>query len=1365
MKKLLSLVLIALLCVGIFVGCAVTDGGLTDAKEYLDSIMKPKAESTPADYEVLGQVTIGQDTFTIEWSVDVEAGVKVVVSDDGKVTIDVDERAAADVAYVLKATIKNADGKTIETTYNRKVPAFKELSHTEFTQKADDEAVVIKGVITGIVNTSSKHEIYLEDSVGGYYVYNVAAEKMEGLAIGMEIRVLGVKGTYYGVHQVEDASIEIINSTPAPVTPKDITAIVNAAANLKDAALTKLQSTLVTIKGVTVLGQNAKDATYFDFAIGDKSTYVRISTSANMLTDAQTETFKANVAANVGMSADVTGIVSIYNNQVYFLPVTENAFSNFTLVDRTPAEQVEFEKSLMPAMGNITESGTATLYTTPKLYNGVVITWAVAANDYATVVDGAKLKVPVLPDEATEITLTATLTSGEATTTKEYKVTLEAAPTKVGDKVAVPQVGTEYKFMVKQGNTKQTLYFIGDFDSKGFMLTSTNPDKAVNVGLELVEGKTDEYYFYYVVGTAKAYVTVSITVGTDNKVTKTVGYARTPSNTYKYDAVRGALTTTVTAGETSKTYYFGAYNEFTTIGTSETSYIEDTSKIGVSQFVANFVTLIDTTVVSDADKVAREKNDLSIKTQFDVAGEVELPTNGGLFGKVLISWAVSTNDALAIVDGKLVATPQKNETTATVTATLTHGTVSETKEFTVTVAKAPTIVPVKVEAAPANGLKFRLAFLKNGALLLLDGTTQSSAAYRHNSTALVADALEYELVAVEGGFNIKTTVGGATKYLNIVPVDTHINLLLQDEAASVWVWDATLKTLIVNVEGKTEAYTMYNNPSYENVEAKTVSYAGNLVQLYVLVDTDSITDEQKVAQEKDALNVTTRFDAAGETTLPAAGSTYDDVVIEWAVSTNTAATLNAGKLVITLPAIDTADVTFTLTATFKVDGETVDTKEFSITVVAPKTAATPISEVLANTAGGNYDKVEGVVIAVNAKSFLLKDATGAILVYVNATPTVAVGDKVTVKGTTSMRYGNLQFGNSGLVYSKIGTEAVTHPTATVVDGAALEAIVAPMPVNYVKVTGVLVVSGNYFNLIVDGAATKQGSLTYLDGALKTSATALDGKKITVTGYTIGFGNSGNTYVNLMVTAVEEATATDAEKVAIEKNALSITTSFNANGTLTLPAAGKAYTDVAVTWTVNGTAAAGEFAIAQTAAAQTLTVVATLTLGNETVTKEFTVTVTALPSTDTVTVTQNVSALQTSQVGADLTLALDDVITVKFTKGNVSSSPKVYTSSSDQSSLYILLYQNNNGKTGGNGMVFTAADGYIITSIELTIYTNGQNGDDGETLVVTGGTVEADTNGNLIFTVNGDTLSFYCNGTVNTKDRVWISAIKVTYAAE
>jgi ABC-type glycerol-3-phosphate transport system substrate-binding protein len=134
MKKLVALLLAVLMCVGVFAGCGnKSNPGLEDAKEYLDTVMKSGSESTPADYALLNQVTIGKDKYTIEWSVNVSEGVKVVVAENGDVSVDVNERTPADIAYVLTATIKSADGKTITATYNLKVPAFKELTWAEFT--------------------------------------------------------------------------------------------------------------------------------------------------------------------------------------------------------------------------------------------------------------------------------------------------------------------------------------------------------------------------------------------------------------------------------------------------------------------------------------------------------------------------------------------------------------------------------------------------------------------------------------------------------------------------------------------------------------------------------------------------------------------------------------------------------------------------------------------------------------------------------------------------------------------------------------------------------------------------------------------------------------------------------------------------------------------------------------------------------------------------------------------------------------------------------------------------------------------------------------------------------------------------------
>lgn len=166
----------------------------------------------------------------------------------------------------------------------------------------------------------------------------------------------------------------------------------------------------------------------------------------------------------------------------------------------------------------------------------------------------------------------------------------------------------------------------------------------------------------------------------------------------------------------------------------------------------------------------------------------------------------------------------------------------------------------------------------------------------------------------------------------------------------------------------------------------------------------------------------------------------------------------------------------------------------------------------------------GVVVGVNAQSFLLMDDTGLILVYKGSswTPDVEVGDKVTVSGLTTVYGGAKQFGNTA-VYEKNGTEAVTYPSPVVLTAEELDAYasmttVAPL---YVKIVGTLSISnGRFYNVTIAGAAIK-GSVTYpIDTA---SLAALDGKTIEVIGYITGVVNGG-LYLNLMATSVAEAEA-------------------------------------------------------------------------------------------------------------------------------------------------------------------------------------------------------------------------------------------------
>ena len=177
-----------------------------------------------------------------------------------------------------------------------------------------------------------------------------------------------------------------------------------------------------------------------------------------------------------------------------------------------------------------------------------------------------------------------------------------------------------------------------------------------------------------------------------------------------------------------------------------------------------------------------------------------------------------------------------------------------------------------------------------------------------------------------------------------------------------------------------------------------------------------------------------------------------------------------------------------------------------------------IAEVIA---GGAKDEAEtkGVVVATYTRGALINDGTASILLYNNAPLDVVVGDEVKVAGKTTEYAGMLQFAKDGLVVTKLSSgHTVNHPAPTVLDAAGMNAQLAKKTVEYIEYVGTLSVSGNYYNVNVDGTTTAIGSLQYIDAAAHPAAT--DGAKIKVRGYFIGV--SSGKYVNTMTVAVEAA---------------------------------------------------------------------------------------------------------------------------------------------------------------------------------------------------------------------------------------------------
>lgn len=1146
MKKALTLLLVFLLSLSVFVACdfgqkpeqeqqqggevtppAVEDN-LQNAYDYVKLSYKD-LKTTANNFEVFKQVTIEDQVFNITWTTNNEA-ITVTESEDGKFyVVNVPKATPGSVAinYTLSFSVQNKDGgDKKEGSFNLTVPEYRIYGYEEYLNAEAGDYLNVKGIVTGILskstNSDKENSIFIQDlnGKGGYYAYQLAEDPVTlGIAVGMTVEVGGYKKVHYGVHELTSPVATIVDETIKEATPLDLTDVFAAASGMDAPELVNTTGTLVSISGVTLLDYDSGNG-YHNFQLENNKSYLRVSSSSNCITKDDGKAITEAFEDSFYYSATVTGIVTLYNNNFYLMPVSVDAFSNLQ-AQTVPADaKVNLALSKIKIPGMIQVAGDTALPTTFAGWTDLSITWEITEGDAATL-SGNTLTVATVPTEAKTVALKATFTCGEVTDTKDYTVIVKPIST-----ITIEEANNIGDNMAHNTYTEELYYIVGTVDS----VANTQYGN-----LYIVDGD----FTIYVYGTYDS--------------TGKVRYDAMDPQPLKKDTIKVLST-------------IGKYN--------------------------NDVQLKNAKVIEHTVHPDNVVNDEPIDDSF-VPVRVDTPVLG-------TAYKFALNQATV---GKFV---------------YFNGT---TNGFLGTSEKYTEGVDVTIKAVAGQDGAYTISFM--------DGTTE-------------------KFVEI---------------YLN---ADNKARIRIETTATNYYTYDANLGVYVATFG--TKSYYIGTYDTFTTFSASGTNYIANegnfTAWFYTMVDTSAVSDADKVAAEKNDLTFTDRVEEAVSIDLPAAGKLYEDVLIEWAVATNAVATIVDGKLVVVLPEVDTEDVTVTLTATIKL-GDVTETKEFTITVVAPASQPTPIADLIkTDSVAGNY-KVAGTVIAVNDKSFLLQDATGAILVYLNTTPSVAVGDTITLEGTTTKYNETWQFDKTGINITKTGTTTVTHPNATVVDSTALDAFVAPINPAYVTVTGVLSVSGNYFNLIVDGA-TKQGSLTYLAGDLKTAATALNGKKITVTGYTTGI--SSGKYVNLMVTAVEEAVATDAEKVAIEKNALSIKTNFSSNETLTLPANGTNYTDVAITWTVDGVAAT-ELAIVVGDVAQEIKLVATIKSGEVELTKEFAVKIASsnaiVPKTYTISNYEAGIQYATNEVHE-----LDDNTTVTTDKAHFTTQLRLYSSSTNDSTAVI-----------------------------------------------------------------------------------------------
>ena len=274
-----------------------------------------------------------------------------------------------------------------------------------------------------------------------------------------------------------------------------------------------------------------------------------------------------------------------------------------------------------------------------------VLTWTVTADveGAATIVDGALKLVPQSADVAYVLSVTVAKDTDTATGTYEGVISCVSIVPEIVD---IPVAGTGYKLGLIQSNLpgEPMLYFNGKMS--GFYLATTeNPDEAVDVYLEVVDGG---YLMYFMQGDVKTYIRMS--ERTDKAGSGTLALTEeAPAEFYTYDADNKTVIHTNATSGTS--FFLGTYSEFTTLSASNAKYLADNFKV-------HFITMKEIQGPASLEEgVAQLKKDHPNGYDDDYVLAESVQVRNDIFN---IVWTVDPADsaAVSVVDGKLVIVQQ-----------------------------------------------------------------------------------------------------------------------------------------------------------------------------------------------------------------------------------------------------------------------------------------------------------------------------------------------------------------------------------------------------------------------------------------------------------------------------------------------------------------------------------------------------------------------------------------------------------------------------------------------------------------------------------------------------------------------------------
>lgn len=187
----------------------------------------------------------------------------------------------------------------------------------------------------------------------------------------------------------------------------------------------------------------------------------------------------------------------------------------------------------------------------------------------------------------------------------------------------------------------------------------------------------------------------------------------------------------------------------------------------------------------------------------------------------------------------------------------------------------------------------------------------------------------------------------------------------------------------------------------------------------------------------------------------------------------------------------------------------------------PEPGEFELTDVIKNVKVGDQLHINGIVTGISTRGFVVTDKAGSICYDSGASgfndDAIAIGAEVKVNGTVSVYSRCLQIGQNQS-YEVVGMADYIYPEPKVYTGAMVDAAcgeTSDLLAEYVELTAKVSVSGNYINLIIEGAEC-QGSVYYAPDFIKSLLN--DGETVTLQGYYVAVTGSGK-YFNVLVTGV------------------------------------------------------------------------------------------------------------------------------------------------------------------------------------------------------------------------------------------------------